>query len=368
MSTETDSPEIWPPHPRTREILFGHAEAERALFDAYRSGRMHHAWLLTGPRGIGKATLAYRFARFLLAEGEKGMDDGLFGPPPAADSLAVSPDNRVFHRVAAGGHGDLRALERAVDEKTGKLKSVIPVDDVRAVGHFLHMTASEGGWRVVVVDAADDMNPNAANALLKVLEEPPARAVLVLVSHNPGRLLPTIRSRCRVLPLRPLDEETVAGLLGDFYPALSPGDARVLARLAEGSVGRASGLAEEGGLELYGEVNRLLSGLPAVDIEALHGLGDRVGKAGAEKAFATLGELFLWWLGRLVVKGAGGAVAADASESALMDRLLAQAPLDRWLEVWEKSTRLLGRADSANLDRKQVVLNLFLALDAAARP
>lgn len=368
MTGDAAPADVWPPHPRTREGLIGHAEAERAFLDAYSSGRMHHAWLLTGPRGIGKATLAYRFARFLLSRGSDDAGAGLFGAPPPPESLAIPPDSLVFRRVAAGGHGDLKGVEREADEKTGKLKSVISVVEVRSVGHFLHMTASEGGWRVVVIDSADDMNPNAANALLKVLEEPPARAMILLVSHNPGRLLATIRSRCRRLPLRPLPEDTVAGLLREFYPSLAPDDARVLARLADGSIGRACGLADEGGLDLFGEVNGLLAGLPTIDIAALHGLGERVGKPGAEKAFATLGELFLWWLGRLVVKGAGGRIAADGQETALMDRLLAQAPLDRWLEVWEKSTRLLGRADSANLERKQVVLNLFLALEAAARP
>lgn len=366
--SDDDAPDVWPPHPRTRERLTGHPEAERALLDAYTSGRMHHAWLMTGPRGIGKATLAYRFARFLLSQGGAEAGDSLFGAPPPPESLDIPTDSLVFRRVSAGGHGDLKGVERAVDEKTGKLKSVISVEDVRAVGHFLHMTASEGGWRVVVVDSADDMNPNAANALLKVLEEPPARAMILLVSHNPGRLLPTIRSRCRRLALRPLSEDTVSGLLGEFYPSMTPGDAHVLARLADGSIGRACGLAEEGGLDLFGEVNGLLAGWPTVDIAALHSLGERMGKPGAEKAFDTLGELFLWWLGRLVVKGAGGRITAEQDETALMERLLSQAPLDRWLEVWEKSTRLLGRADSANLERKQVVLNLFLALESAARP
>ena len=140
-----------------------------------------------------------------------------------------------------------------------------------------------------------------------------------------------------------------------------------MARLAEGSIGRAADLAEEGGLELYKDVTQLLETLPGIDILALHKLGDKVSKAGADQAFRTVGDLFRWWLARLVLKGAGGRAVADGPESALMDALLARAPLDRWLEVWEKSIHLLGRADSANLDRKQVILNVFLALDAAAR-
>lgn len=363
MSNEP-SPEA-APHPRANPELVGHSEAEKTLLDAYNSGRMHHAWLISGPRGIGKATLAYRFARFLLSQGN--ADNSLFGDASPPDSLHVAPETPVFHRISAGGHGDLLAIERQTDEKTGKLKSIISVDTVRSVGSFLHMTASEGGWRIVLIDSADEMNVNAANAVLKVLEEPPARAIILLISHNPGRLLPTIRSRCRRLQLRPLDETTVTGLIRRYHPGLSDTDAPILARLAEGSIGRASDLVEEGGLELYGEVTHLLDSLPGVDVMALHALADKMARAGAEQAFATLSELFRWWLARLVLKGAGGSVAGDAAETALMERLLTLAPLDRWLEVWEKSTHLLGRTTVANLDRKQVVLNVFLALDRAAK-
>lgn len=355
-----------PPPPLANPELRGHEDAEKMLLDAYTGGRMHHAWLISGPRGIGKATLAYRFARFLLSQGGDA-GGGLFGEELAPDSLVTDPESPVFRRIAAAAHGDMLAIERRIDEKTGKRKTVIAVDDVRGVGSFLHKTASEGGWRVVVIDSADEMNVNAANAVLKVLEEPPSRALILLVSHNPGRLLPTIRSRCRRLTLRPLSDDTVAALLNQHYPQVTPADALVLARLAEGSIGRAADLADEGGLALYGEMTQLLQTVPGIDVASLHALGDKVAKAGADHAFRTVGDLYRWWLGRLVLKGAGGQVAADGPETALMDGLLARAPLDRWLDVWEKSTRLLGRTESANLDKKQVVLNVFLALDSAAR-
>jgi DNA polymerase-3 subunit delta' len=361
-----DANEGGPPHPRETAEILGHEAAEKALLDAFNSNRMHHAWLISGPRGIGKATLAYRFARFLLSQGP-AQTAGLFGAPEAPDSLAVSPESPVFRRVVAGGHGELLSIERQPDPKSGKLKSVISVEEVREIGGFLHMTASEGGWRIVVIDSADEMNVNAANAVLKILEEPPARAMILLISHNPGRLLPTIRSRCRRLQLRPLSDETVTRLLTGFFPDLNGEDARVLARIADGSIGRAAALAEEGGLDLYGEVDHLLESVPGIDVAALHGLGDKVARAGADNAFRTLCDLFQWRLGRLILSGAGGAPADDPAERAASERLLALAPLDRWLEVWEKSTRLLGRAERANLDRKQVVLNMFLALDAAAR-
>ena len=355
-------------HPRLREALFEHAEAEQTLLDAYNSGRMHHAWLLTGQRGIGKATLAYRFARFLLAQSAgEGEGGGLFGDDAPPASLDVSPENPVFKRIAAGGHGDLMAVARPVDEKTGKVKTVIPVEAVRGVAGFLSMTAAEGGWRVVIIDAADEMNVNAANAVLKTLEEPPKRAILLLVCHNPGRLLPTIKSRCRRLTLRPLADETVIRVLQSAFPETGDEEAAILARLAEGSAGRALDLAEEGGLVLYNDMHALLETLPNLDVGRLYAFADKVARKGADDAFRTISDLFRWWMGRLIVKGAGGQVAASEVESQLMDRLLGGAPLDRWLEVWEKSSRLLARTDAVNLDRKQVLLNVFLSLEAAAR-
>ncbi|MDE3122347.1 MAG: DNA polymerase III subunit delta', partial [Paracoccaceae bacterium] len=179
------------PHPRETHRLLGQTEAEAAFLDAHASGRMHHGWLLTGPRGVGKATLAWRIARFLLAEPPAG-DAGLFGAPPAPTTLDVDPEHPVARRIAAGSEGRLKSIRRSLDDKTGRLRSVIVVDDVRDLKGFFHLSAADGGRRVVIVDTADEMNPNAANALLKELEEPPKGAILLLVSHQPWRLLPTI--------------------------------------------------------------------------------------------------------------------------------------------------------------------------------
>ena len=228
--------------PQANPELLGHAAAEATLLRAFRSGRLPHAWLITGPRGVGKATLAFRFARFLLARGGPGGGaPDLFGGPP--ESLALDPGDSVFQRVAAGGHPDLRHLKRGINPKTGRPRKEILVDDVRLANDFLHKTSAEGGWRVVVVDPADDLNSSAANALLKSLEEPPAAALLLLVGHAPGRLLPTIRSRCCHLALGPLPEETVLDLLARHAPDLEDTDRAALARLAEGSIGRALDLA-----------------------------------------------------------------------------------------------------------------------------
>jgi DNA polymerase-3 subunit delta' len=352
------------PLPRERSVLVGHTEAEQTLLQSFQSGRLPHAWLISGPRGIGKATLAYRFARFLLTG---GSDGGLFCGP---SDLAVPENSTVFRRVATLAHPDLRVVERSVNERTGKLRTEIVVDDVRDLSHFLRLTPSDGGWRIAIVDAADEMNRNAANALLKILEEPPDNSVLLVVSHAPGRLLPTIRSRCRKLMLKPLPEEQTNTLLTELLPALSAEERQALASLAGGSPGRAVELAAAGSLDLYRAVAELLSTLPALDLTRLHALADRVARAGAEADFRTIGFLLGWWIESLVHEGARGEAAASvlAGDSALRHRLAQAASLDRWVDVWEKNAQLFARADAVNLDRKQVVLGSFLALEAAARP
>ena len=351
------------PLPRERAVLVGHGEAEQTLLSAFQSGRLPHAWLIGGPRGIGKATLAYRFARFLLNGGAEG---GLFGGPTDLSVPAASP---VVARVAAQAHPDLRVVERTANERTGKLRTEIVVDDVRDLSSFLRLTPSDGGWRVAIVDAADEMNRNAANALLKVLEEPPDRAILLLVSHAPGRLLPTIRSRCRKLALKPLPADQTDRLLAELQPGLAPEERTALAVLSDGSPGRALELAAAGSLGLYRSIADLLGTLPALDLSRLHALADRAARAGAEADFRTIGFLLGWWIESLVEEGARGKAAATvmAGDAALRHRLAGSASLDRWVDVWEKNAQLFARADAVNLDRKQVVLGSFLALEAAAR-
>ncbi len=370
----TDDPGDGVLQPRANPHLSSHEEAEQTLLKAFQAGNLAHAWMICGPKGIGKATLAFRFARYLLSQG--GADGGDAGPGLFGDDLAVTdggglhvdPASPVFQRVAAGGHADMLTVQRSADPKSGKLRTIISVDDVRGIGGFLNLTSAEGGWRVVVVDADDKINVNAANAVLKVLEEPPERALLMLVSHNPGRLLPTIRSRCSRLQLRPLAPETVAGLLRDHRPETGPEEAALLADLSEGSIGRALDLAEEGGLDLYEDMISLLDGLPNLDVVALHKFGDRVGKAGADAAFRTVGDLLRGLIARLILFSVNGPQAVPVREADLFRRLNGSSPADRWLDVWDNTNRLLERAGSVNLDRKQVVLNSFLALEDAVRP
>lgn len=375
MSAEaTTAPDAGPPEPRQNPDLRGHEQAEALLADAARSGRLHHAWLLTGPKGIGKATLAHRFARWLLAGHAEDADrGGLFGSEPDTGcSLATDPADPLFHRIAAGGHPDLMTLQREFDERAKRLRTEIVAADVRKVASFLALTAAEGGWRVVIVDGAEDMNRHAANALLKTLEEPPARSVLLLVSHAPGRLLPTIRSRCRKLALMPLGQELVTDLLKSYRPELGPEDAVRLAALGEGSIGRALDLHEAGGLALYHDMLTLLATLPETDVARLHGITDSVSRtrsdAGAYAAFDVFTDLLGWWIARLVRARAAGSLPPELEpgEAEIMSRLSASGSLDQWVELWEKLSRLFARAGSVNLDRKQVLLNAFFALARAA--
>jgi DNA polymerase-3 subunit delta' len=279
----TASP-LGPPAPRENPELVGHEAAERRLLEAWGRGRLGHAWMITGPRGVGKATLAFRLARALLAT------DGMVGGAAPA-SLYLAPDHPTFRRVAAASHAGLMVVERTIDPKKkdldprkNKLRSEIVISDVRRLIDFLHLAAGEGGWRVAVIDSADELNRNAANALLKVLEEPPERALLLLVAHAPGRVPATLRSRCRKLELRPLEAAAIAELLARHFKDLDEGERLALARLAEGSAGRAFGLAAAGGLELYGEMITLLEGLPRLEVPALHAFAERLARPNAEPA------------------------------------------------------------------------------------
>jgi DNA polymerase-3 subunit delta' len=330
-------------HPRETDILQGHREAEQALLDAYRSGRLHHAWLLGGPVGIGKATLAFRMARFVLAHPDPGAP-----AVRAATSLAVDPDHPVARRIAAQGHGDLLVLERTVNDKTGKLRQEIQVDDVRRTVGFFGSTAGEGGWRVAIVDSVDELNREGANALLKVLEEPPRRALLLLISHSAARVLPTIRSRCRQLALRPLAPAEVARAAAAAAD-VGAQQLAAAAALAEGSVARALGLLDTDAIELRERIVALLERLPALDPRALHALGDRLYGTDAAPLAAFVDTVNAWLSTRLHANPA--------------DRVR----LVRAAEAWEKVNRAAADVEIYNLDRKPLVFNVFGWLAEASR-
>jgi DNA polymerase III subunit delta' len=342
---DDDADAAEPRPPRQTTVFYGHAEAEAALLEAYRSGRFPHAWLIAGPAGIGKATLAYRLARFILA-----YPDPQAPPVRRAASLDVDADHPVARRVAAQAQGDLLVLERVVNEKTGKLYQDIRVDDVRRTVGFFGSTPAEGGWRVAIVDSVDELNASGANALLKVLEEPPKRGVLLLVNHSAARVLPTIRSRCRLLALRPLAAGDVARAAAAALGEKSD-DARIAAAaaVADGSVRRALAFLDGDALDLHNRVVELLDRLPTLDPRALHALGDRL--YGTDPApLAAFVDTVNGWLSARLASGNG-------------DR----ARLLRVAEAWDKVNLAARDAEEFNLERKPLVFNVFGWLAEASR-
>src|SRR6201996_2983055 len=260
MSPRAVEPQITITHPRETSELFGHREAEAALLTAYRSGRIPHAWLIGGAQGIGKATLAYRFARFVLRH-----RDPLSPSAQRAETLWVDPSDHVARQVASGAHGGLLVLERSLNDK-GVMRTVITVDETRETISFFGSTAAVEGWRVCIVDTVDELNPNAANALLKVLEEPPQQSLFLLISHAPARVLPTILSRCRKLPMRPLATEDVIRAAARAISSDENDSAlREVAAASEGSVARALTLLGGNALKLQQRTAAMLASLPKVD-------------------------------------------------------------------------------------------------------
>ena len=329
--------------PRATLRLFGHEDAERTLLDAYRSGRMPHAWLIGGPEGIGKATLAYRMARFVLAHPDPDAS-----AVQKAQTLDVPADHSVAGKVASQSHPDLLVMERTIGD-TGKLRQNIVIEDVRRSVGFFGATAGEGGWRVAIVDSVDELNAAGENAILKSLEEPPVRSLLFLVAHAPGRVLPTIRSRCRKLILRPLPDTVVAEALGAMTgKGMNDNDVLSAASLAEGSIARALALLDEDTLQLRKSVEALLEQLPAIDPRALHVLGDALGGAD-QRAFSAFTDTVNAWLSARLRKG-----PQDAPR------------LARLAEAWDRTNRASAEAQAFNLDRKPLIFSIFGQLAEAA--
>ena len=334
------------PLPRETAVLFGHREAEATLLNAYRSGRIPHAWLIGGAQGIGKATLAYRMARLVLSH-----RNPLASEVQRADNLGVDPESPTARRIAAGAHGGLLVLQRTPNDK-GVMRTVITVDETRETISFFGSTAAAEGWRVCIVDTVDELNPNAANALLKTLEEPPRQSLFLLVSHAPGRVLPTILSRCRRLSLRPLAAADViqaasraTGLAKDDPALLEAAEA------AEGSVARALTLLGGDAVKLHHKTAALLATLPRVDPRELHALGDALG--GSDKvALATFVDGIERWV---------GARLRTEDPNADLPRLA------RLAEVWEKISRAARDTAEYNLERKPLVFSVFGMLAEATR-
>ncbi len=331
-------------HPRHIYDLIGHKDAEARLAQSFESGRMHHAWLLTGPKGVGKATLAYRFARTLLG-----------GQPQSLGRLDVAQSDPIAARIAALGHGDFILLRRPYDFKTKKLRTEIPVAETRRLQDFFSRKSAEGGWRVCLIDSADELNISAANGVLKTLEEPPDKALLILLSSSPGRLLPTIRSRCMSLPLRAVPIEQIADwLIAQGNPAPL---AKLAASLSRGAPGKAFALAENDATVLR-PLRHILSALPQGDGLAEHRLADGLASPSAGSART------LFWDALTDIVQAQAIYASTGRWETALEPLKLSRPQSHWLALWERLQDLQRTEGALNMDKKTVMLSALAALRA----
>lgn len=352
------------PHPRETRALFGQIAAEQTFLAAFNAGRLHSGWLIAGPEGVGKATLAYRIAAFLVAG---TTEAGLFGAPTTLDLPEADPD---LHLIRVGSHPRLFVLRRTIDHdaRPKRLRQQIVVDDARALRRFFGLSAADGGRRVVIVDAADELNISAANAILKLLEEPPAGATLLLVAHQPSRLLATIRSRCRTLALQPLGPDDLARAVQASGTEVATPE-RVTA-LAGGSVGHAVRLLRQDGLALYARIVDLFAGLPRIDRPAAIRLAEAAAARDGGERFRMTTDLVALFLMRAARAGLIGAppVQGAPGEARLLARL---APHDAAARDWAALEQRLGarvrQGRAVNLDPAALILDMLLAIEQTAK-
>lgn len=349
--------------PRENPDMMGAEALEQTLLGLYNSGTLPHALIFAGPQGVGKATMAFRFARFLLKHGA-GTDDqgGLFGDaPPAPTSMYVSSDDPVFRKVASGGHPDLRYLERP--EEKGVKKNVVDVDTARQIAPFLRKTTAEGGWRVVILDEADLMNRQAQNAVLKILEEPPPRAMLILICNRLGAMIPTIRSRCRTFHFAPLAPDTLEKLLQRAAPDARASEIKLLSSLADGSIGRAVGLHEGGGINALQTIIDFLGGWPDWDWPKIHPMADNLARPGSEGGYDAFASLIEWTAQSLLKSRAVGLhTLPEVLRTERLEALLNHYSLEQWIDICEKLKGHFIAIQNSNLDKRHGVIGAFAIL------
>ena len=323
-------------HPAEQTKLFGHADAEDFLARSYRSGKGHHAILIEGPEGIGKATLAFRFANHVLHHPEPAEAPEAIGDP--------SPASPITRQLVAGASHNLLHLTRPVDEKTGKVKSAITVDEVRKAGKFLAQTSGTGNWRIVIIDPADDLNRNAANAILKILEEPPKRSLFLVLTHAPGKLLPTIRSRCLPLALSPLSEADLSAALDSLGAAPSGPRAGDVLSAAHGSVSEALKLVNYGGFDIVEAFRTIVEAPTEPPRRDVHKLADVLSAKDSDTVFSFFCQHATDFV-------------TDTARSAALSGNLARA--DRLAQLSSQLGERIGIAQGYNLDRKQTIISVL---------
>lgn len=336
--------------PRNNPYLIGHGQAEQDFLQAWKNNSLHNSWLISGIEGIGKATLAYKMARFILSADYQKKD--------SYNNLDISPDASVFKLISNNSHADMKIIERdytdtdrkkiikaikdgeklSNDEMSGLKKSAfIRVDDVRTINDFLSRRSSNDGWRVVVIDSIDDMNIASANAVLKILEEPPYKTLLLLISHNPNQLLPTIKSRCAKLLLKPLQDNEVASLLRRYRPNLTSAEVKGTVAIASGSIGKALNYVDNDALKWYDNLCKLINSGSKFSIsEMLSFCGDA---SANEENYNLSQELILKFLSENVK------ISPNVVELA---------------DCWDNAIKVFSETSSLNLDKKQALMNVIV--------
>ena len=343
--------------PRLTRILTGHAKPQADFLAALNGGRMPHAWLLTGPKGVGKASFAYLAARLVLSGG-------------SATAMSPALESDDAHLVEEGAHPDLFVLKRDYNLKTQKFRGDIPAEAARDLRQSFNLSAGRGGWRVAIIDSIDELNRYGVNALLKLIEEPPEKCLFLIICHNPGRLLDTIRSRCRMLSFNALDESDLQSIVHGRLEGSDPNEVAASAFLAQGSAGYALMLSEEGGFDLYREMIGVLETAPQLDVEKLHGLAGRFGARAAPEQFAIFCFLLSGWLHRYVRFASTGAGFQPVfeGEEALVNRLLGDGlGVEPFVALWEKVEQDSRAVEALNLDKKQAVLEWMTGFADASR-
>ena len=366
MTEMQSSPQTPTNSSQSRHQVYGQQLAEQAFLQAWQSGRPHHAWLLTGGHGIGKATFAYQVAKFILHQGANDnlQTDSMFVDGEGANTLSIPQDSQTAHLVASGAHPDFRVLSHLFNEKE-KATTIIDVDQARTVAHLMHQKPSMGQWRVLIVDAVDDLNHNSANAILKLLEEPPACTIFILVCHSLGKILPTIRSRCRTLSLAPLSHDDIATIVQEHMPDTDISHRDAVIKMSNGSAGVAMDLLANDGLEILNDFVAILGDFPNVNTLKVQALGNAITGAKNRDKLRIMRHISSEWSRKFIRAMALGEPYPEIleREQQLFQRLSTLAGIKQWQQAWDGFHEKINLVDAPSyLDPKQVLADGFATL------
>ena len=362
------------PHPKVTETIFGHDFSEQEFINCYKSGKLHHGWLISGAKGIGKATLAWRLAKFLLTQPIDGnQTSGFLDISDGNKTIELDEHlkNTITARIIAESEPRLAILRKSFDEKRKTFRSSIRVDEVRHLNKFFSLSVSDGGGRVAIIDCVDDLNINAANALLKTLEEPPKNTVFLLISHNPQSLLATIKSRCRGLRLSNLTESDLKSALRQINLIVPENDSTIYSLLGSGSVGNSIRLLEHDGADLYRTILSFLSQLPNLNgFEIEKFVGTFTGTKNRSRLELFI-ELLNIAIARISKAGITGHILSDQileDEKEIFEKLCPTPDIaKKWAELAQTQSENLKHGLAVNLDPGSLILDTFFRIEDCAK-